>query len=555
MKKIYIRILSSVLALVLVLFLTSCDMFPNIGDQLTCEHDYQLISSTATCEEGGISTYQCSKCGRIMKTTVEGGVHNFVEIGRKEPTCKEDGVLNEVCNDCGFERRTVLPKLPHTFGEWETTIEMDSEHDGLKVRTCSVCGYEEKEAIKRLPDMDLTYINFEINKDGEYTAKTFNELCDIFNAAILYEQETIDVQIDFEVSDFNKMFEDLCNSKDVPFDYQVESSYRTVLFTKTMEMHFTFYNEPSKQTPHTKKYTQKASLNYNQAEGTRAEDFDDFKINLYKETMKVNSGEQLVYALEHRVKPLPKEGSRSETIYNKMKEVLRQIITDDMDDFEKIKAIHDWIIMNVIYDQELAELLYDDASDLKTYEGFYLEGVFNEGYAVCEGISKTLCCLANIEGIPCVRVTGHETRNLNGVGHAWNKIYINGNWYIIDATSDGTIIGGEHEVLSYAYFLITDEDMLEKYTGSEYNDLECTKRYDVFANSSCGLIQLSSKSRIDTIAIINYFDATAGANTTLQFALEYEYEGEASNELKEAFKASLKSHAYIINGNIVMLLN
>ena len=555
MKK---RIFIITLFALLVFALVGCDYFKDISEQLNCDHDYEMISTTATCTTGGTITYKCSKCGREMTTKVEGGVHDFVETSRVDSTCTSVGVIHEKCSKCDETRDVEIPMKDHSFCEWETRIQMTSEHDGLKVRTCSVCGCEEKEAIKRLPDMDLTYINFEISKDGKYKAKSFEELCDIFNAAILYEQESIDIEIEFRVDDFNAMFDELCSKKEIPFDYKVQSNFRT-LITSSMEMKFDFYNIPTKKTPKNKTYVQKDSLNYSPVEAKRSSEYDEFKINYYTDTMEVNSCEQLVYALEHRVKPLPKEGSRAEEIYAKMKAVLRQIINDDMTDYEKVKAIHDWIIMNVTYDQELAELLYEDASDLKSYNGFYLEGVFNDGYAVCEGISKSLCCMANMEGIPCVRVTGHETSNPNGVGHAWNKIYINGHWYIIDATSDGTIIGGEHEVLSYAYFLITDEEMLKKYKGDEYNDLECNENYDVFANTSYKQLLLSSSyscsNRAEVVAIINYFDANKKDNITIQFEINYEHSGDTTDEIREAFKLSAKSHSYVVSGNIVMLIN
>ena len=80
---------------------------------------------------------------------------------------------------------------------------------------------------------------------------------------------------------------------------------------------------------------------------------------------------------------MPTEGSAAERIYGKMKAVLRSIISDDMDDFEKARAIYDWLIMNVTYDGELYDLLTGSENvESGEYNGFYLEGVFDNGVAV-----------------------------------------------------------------------------------------------------------------------------------------------------------------------------
>lgn len=71
----------------------------------------------------------------------------------------------------------------------------------------------------------------------------------------------------------------------------------------------------------------------------------------------------------------------------------------------------------------------------------------------------TLMC--GIEGLPCVRVTGDE--------HAWNKVYVDGKWYISDATFGDTIIlkdDGAYSVLTHAYFL-TSEAIAPEYSNAD----------------------------------------------------------------------------------------
>ena len=51
------------------------EVAPAIGS-----HDYQLISNTATCEQGGIATYECSACGDVY-TEASAAAHQLNEYG------------------------------------------------------------------------------------------------------------------------------------------------------------------------------------------------------------------------------------------------------------------------------------------------------------------------------------------------------------------------------------------------------------------------------------------------------------------------------------------
>lgn len=188
----------------------------------------------------------------------------------------------------------------------------------------------------------------------------------------------------------------------------------------------------------------------------RSSNFDNFNINKVNQTISVSSTNQLVYALEKGYRPIPEKGSSAENIYNKAKEVLREICDDDMSEFEKIKAIYDWLVLNVQYDSKAA-YSSEISSNWTMYDAWYPEGVFNNHKAVCDGIARSLLILARIENIATIRVSGEHTSNGVSVGHAWNKVYINGNWYGIDATHGNPIVSNKYEVLTYTSFLFSDD--------------------------------------------------------------------------------------------------
>ncbi|MBQ7954450.1 MAG: hypothetical protein IJ282_01750 [Lachnospiraceae bacterium] len=141
------------------------------------------------------------------------------------------------------------------------------------------------------------------------------------------------------------------------------------------------------------------------------------------------------------------------------KEILAEIITDEMSDLQKVKAIHDYMVVNFDYD-------YDNYL-MKTipYYSYTPQGAFENGYIVCAGYAKTFALFCKHADIRCEYVVG-----LGGEGlHAWNQVEIDGEWYNIDVTwDDPTWLGKEfdnHISNNYNYFLLCDEHMYENHTA------------------------------------------------------------------------------------------
>lgn len=201
-------------------------------------------------------------------------------------------------------------------------------------------------------------------------------------------------------------------------------------------------------------------------ENKRESGFEDFKINNVSKTIPVSSSDQLVHVLMNGYKPAPVAGSKAEIIYNKAKSVLLEICNDDMTDFEKLRAIYEWLVLNVEYDNaalELAELGMSSV-ELTKYDAWFAEGVFNNGVAVCEGYAKAFVILAKIENIPTIMVSGDN--------HAWNKVLYNGEWFGIDATHGNPAVresSSYYEVFTYTQFFFTDVyKTICGYTADDY---------------------------------------------------------------------------------------
>lgn len=113
----------------------------------TCdEHEYELLSDTATCTQDGIKAFKCIGCGveytepSDMKEHTPGEV---VEENRKDATCVELGSYDEVvyCTVCNAEisRNAVeLDYVDHNYVA-KTVIDPTCTEGGYTLYECTVC--------------------------------------------------------------------------------------------------------------------------------------------------------------------------------------------------------------------------------------------------------------------------------------------------------------------------------------------------------------------------------------------------------------------------------
>ncbi|MEE1319139.1 MAG: transglutaminase domain-containing protein [Ruminococcus sp.] len=136
-------------------------------------------------------------------------------------------------------------------------------------------------------------------------------------------------------------------------------------------------------------------------------------------------------------------------------------------DFEIEKYINDYLIDNCEYDHEAAENEKIIANENDAY------GALVDKKAVCEGYARAFQLLCTRLGLDCVNITGES----EGVGHQWNCVKIEGDWYYVDVTWNDT--DGEAEYLKYDYFNLTTEQLKKTHkidiafaelTDDEYNE-------------------------------------------------------------------------------------
>ena len=137
-------------------------------------------------------------------------------------------------------------------------------------------------------------------------------------------------------------------------------------------------------------------------------------------------------------------------VTNKVNEVYKSLQLDGKSSYDKLKAIHDYIIDHVEYDYDNYK---NDAYLVKhaTYSAAIT------GKTVCQGYAKYFYRLANKAGIECRVVDG----TANGGRHAWNLVKIDGKYYYVDVTWDD----GNYD--KYTYFLKESDLFAQDHTLSD----------------------------------------------------------------------------------------
>ncbi len=149
---------------------------------------------------------------------------------------------------------------------------------------------------------------------------------------------------------------------------------------------------------------------------------------------------------------------------------------------------------------------------LQRLSAFSVEGVFDDGAAVCEGISYAFMLLARIEGIECYQITGVASQGNSRVAHAWNKVHLDGKWYCIDATWGNTFFN-DTKYVTHRYFMVDDGtfsvDHIETINDSEaavanlaIGNVEYYKSVDTSAGHT-----LYVRNNADVEAAVAYFHA------------------------------------------------
>lgn len=161
---------------------------------------------------------------------------------------------------------------------------------------------------------------------------------------------------------------------------------------------------------------------------------------------------------------------QEEQLTEEINTVLSNIITDDMTDYEKIKAIYDYMTANITYDYEH----YGDNSYKLQFTAY--AAMVNKT-SVCQGYANLFYRMAMECGIDTRIISGTSINNQgNSEGHAWNIVKLDGKYYNVDATWDST---WDSDKTTHDFFLQSNEIFQNHTRDAEYETTEFVTAYPV----------------------------------------------------------------------------
>ncbi|MCW1242004.1 S-layer homology domain-containing protein [Bacillus pretiosus] len=149
---------------------------------------------------------------------------------------------------------------------------------------------------------------------------------------------------------------------------------------------------------------------------------------------------------------------QTEYVMKQAKAIVSSITQVGMDDHEKVKAIHDYVVKHISYD-----------TSYKAYTAY--EALVNRS-AVCQGYTLLTYQLLKEAGIENHFVVGTG----DGQPHAWNLVKIENKWYHLDTTFDDPVPDEQGRV-TYSYFNLSDEQIARNHEWNRNDYPQATTNY------------------------------------------------------------------------------
>lgn len=187
------------------------------------------------------------------------------------------------------------------------------------------------------------------------------------------------------------------------------------------------------------------------------ESLERVSLAAYGRDMKISGGENPTITVELAYTPYDEQAA---FVDQRTDEILAQIITSGMSDYDKVKAVHDWIVLNIEYDL--------------TLNNSYPYEALTTGKVVCYGYALLTYQMLEKVGVRTLLIVGpvrdgYSSGSESSTLHGWNMVRIDSEWYQYDATWDDPVPDEKGRV-RHDFFLISDERMLETRTFMQDQD-------------------------------------------------------------------------------------
>ena len=198
--------------------------------------------------------------------------------------------------------------------------------------------------------------------------------------------------------------------------------------------------------------------------------------------------------------------SKEQTQYVKsqVKSIIGSIVKPGMDDHEKVKVIHDYVVKHVSYDT--------------SYQAYTAYEALANRSAVCQGYALLTYELLKEAGIQNHIVTGTG----NGQAHAWNLVNIENKWYHLDTTFDDPVPDKAGHV-TYSYFNMSDEQLSKDHEWDRSKYPAATTSYfsELTNKINTGSSKTAAYEQMLKETNLKYLSAQYGAENYSEFKKNY----------------------------------
>lgn len=106
-------------------------------------------------------------------------------------------------------------------------------------------------------------------------------------------------------------------------------------------------------------------------------------------------------------------------------ELATQLVEGAQNEGDALRAICEWVVGNVTYDEQKAASLADATSYVPNPDD-----TIASKSGICFDYASLTAAMLRSQGIPCKIITGDVAPD--GIYHAWNMVYINGSWITVN---------------------------------------------------------------------------------------------------------------------------
>ena len=152
--------------------------------------------------------------------------------------------------------------------------------------------------------------------------------------------------------------------------------------------------------------------------------------------------------------------SGNERVDKEIHRIIRKIIKPSMSTVEKVKAVHDYLVLNNTYDHSISTA--HPAGDISNVESLLFQHT-----SVCSGYAETFQLFMDALNIPCKTILGTANGITGWIDHEWNIVKLNGSWYHIDVTWDDANESTDPKLVLYRYFLVSDSYISQSHTWNQ----------------------------------------------------------------------------------------